>query len=251
MRVFQWLSTGGIPPAVDLRNCGWRLVPGRQPDRDCVALAHRARMDNWRWAEFPIAHEPETRKLILLIGVSDSDERARLLHMGFGEAMGDEPQLGEVEARAERMARQVRMLPRFRQFGALRLDLLVRDGFADERPLGLHPREFALIWCLADTPGQPVSKQALVKDVWRLHHMPETNSVAVHVSRLREKLRIAGLAEMVQTAPTGGYLLAPPNGWIRPAIPMLTRDSLLDAHTRKANSSGQGAKAGKDGCHEA
>ena len=103
----------------------------------------------------------------------------------------------------------LQMLPRVRNLGRLRLDLFARDGFVGKRPLGLHPREFALIWRLAEAQGTAVAKKALVRDVWRMAHVPDTNSLAVHVFRLRAKLAVAGLAELVCTAPSGAYFLAP------------------------------------------
>jgi DNA-binding response OmpR family regulator len=71
------------------------------------------------------------------------------------------------------------------------------------RRLGLHPREFALLWRLAECPGEDVSCAALVSDVWRLAARPETNSLAVHVSRLRAKLRVAGLDGMLASTAEG------------------------------------------------
>ncbi len=56
----------------------------------------------------------------------------------------------------------------------------------------------------------PAGKAELLSEVWRMAHVPDTNSIAVHVFRLRAKLGIAGLGGMVRTAPSGGYLLAPP-----------------------------------------
>lgn len=74
-------------------------------------------------------------------------------------------------------------------------------GQADRRWIGLHPREFALMWRLAECPGEQVTKEALLTDVWRLRHEPETNSLEVHVSRLRDKLALSVLAWLVQTHP--------------------------------------------------
>ena len=75
------------------------------------------------------------------------------------------------------------------------------------RWLNLHPREFGVLWRLADSPGEPVSRSQLLKDVWRLNHEPGTNSVEVHVSRLRTKLAAAGCTKLVETVPQGGYRL--------------------------------------------
>ncbi|RIV85211.1 winged helix family transcriptional regulator [Aurantiacibacter zhengii] len=92
----------------------------------------------------------------------------------------------------------------------LSLDLLHRDARHGTRWLGLHPPEFALLWRLTETPGERVTPKQLIEDVWRMLHEPETNSVEVHVSRLRAKLALAGCEALVATAPEGGYRLADP-----------------------------------------
>jgi two-component system OmpR family response regulator len=101
-------------------------------------------------------------------------------------------------------------LPRRRELGPLTLDLIHRDARADGTWLSLHPREFGLLWRLAERPGELVSRARLLRDVWRLDFEPGTNSVEVHVSRLRAKLARAGLAGLVETDPQGGYRLGAP-----------------------------------------
>lgn len=102
------------------------------------------------------------------------------------------------------------MIPRFRGVGDVTLDLFHRDGRVDDRWLGFHPREFELFWRLAEEPGMRVSKRQLLVEVWRINFEPETNSVAVHVARVRSKLDIFGLAGMLATHPDGGYYLDVP-----------------------------------------
>jgi DNA-binding response OmpR family regulator len=103
------------------------------------------------------------------------------------------------------------LIPRFLEAGDLTLDLFHRDGRVFDRWLALHPREFELLWRLAQQPGERLTRRQLLADVWRLDFEPETNSLAVHVARVRAKLEPFGLARMLVTHPDGGYLLnAPP-----------------------------------------
>jgi two-component system, OmpR family, response regulator len=104
------------------------------------------------------------------------------------------------------------VMPRFREAGDVTLDLFHRDGRIDGRWLGLHPREFALLWRLAETPGERLTRRDLLAEVWRIHIEPETNSVAVHVARVRAKLEPFGLARLIATHPEGGYFLDAPPG---------------------------------------
>lgn len=145
---------------------------------------------------------------LIMLGVEAPDERAQLLTMGCAEALPATTDLFELQARSQRVADMFGMLPRWRKLGALTMDLFHRDVRRGPRWLGLHPREFGLLWRLADKPGERVTRRQLLKDVWRLNHQPETNSVEVHVSRLRAKLADVGCAELVETHPLGGYRLA-------------------------------------------
>ncbi len=145
---------------------------------------------------------------MLLVGLDDPDERARNIRMGMGDALGWGASLDEIETRAIRICAVADALPRNRQLGALRLDLLAREAFVAGRPVGLFPREFELLWRLADQAGEALSPIILIGDVWRMTFRPETNSLAVHVSRLRAKLRLAGVDGLIETLPCGSYRLA-------------------------------------------
>ena len=231
MRLFRWLPAGAIPLSFDLRQLGWDIVQGPAANDDacrCPALAQGSALGEPLWSGLGEWRYTPLRSLVLLVGVDDHDDRARLLRLGFGDVTGSAISLREIEARALRVAVQAESLPRMRMFGRLRLDLFARDGFADDRPLGLHPREFALIWRLCDTPGQAVSKKALIRDVWRMAHVPETNSLAVHAYRLRAKLALARLDWMVQTTLGGGYLFATGADKVLPAPFMIAASQQED-----------------------
>lgn len=220
-----------------MRRLGWTLVePGIEPPQaeapPLIAMPHRAVVSDWVML---VGASVKRRRRVLAVGVEDPGERARLLRLGFGDAIGGTLDLEEIESRALRIDEAMRSLPRERTLGPLRLDLLVRDAFVAGRGAGLHPREFLLLWRLAEEPGAAVPASDLRSDVWRLAFRPETNSLAVHVSRLRAKLRTAGLDGLIETRADGAYRLA--EEMLRPAMP-LTSDFLpmahggLDAHLR-------------------
>ncbi len=216
MRCFFWLGPREIAADVDLRRCGWRLraaMPvadstGVLPI-DCPILLDRMTIDPRYWRWLMAGHAVLVRRWVLVLGIGDGDERARLLRKGFGDVVSREMLLAEVQARALRILANADALHRWREYGPLRLDLIQREAFAHKQALGLHPREFAVLWRLMESPGTPVQKHELLRDVWRLTHAPETNSLAVHASRLRAKLTMAGLPGWIQTVPAGGYQLTP------------------------------------------
>lgn len=230
---FEWLATGPIPASCDLRRLGWRLIDcSRSAGDDDLhpLLTMPLHLVLNEWLNLTGA-APARRARMLMLGVSGSDERARLLRLGFGDALPMGAALEEVEARALQRIERAGSLPRQRQIGSLRLDLLRRDGFVAGRALALHPREFALLWRLSDLPGEPVGPEQLLRDVWRMSFRPETNSLAVHISRLRAKLRIAGLDGLIETLPQGAYRLGAPGS---PALPLppATGNLALDDHLR-------------------
>lgn len=225
MRRFRWLSAGGPGWSLDLRRCGWRLAEDAEP---CPALAEAR-----DWAALCTL---SWRDSILLLDAPDGEERARLLERGFGEVLAPGLPLAELSARASRIAARLadpaEAPERLRKCGPLTLDLVRRDALLGEAglgevALGLSPREFALLWRLAATPGTAVGKPALFRDVWRLRHMPETNSIAVHVFRLRAKLALAGLGGALRTVDSS-YLLDLPGLPCPYAAVTVTADSALD-----------------------
>lgn len=199
----------------------------------CVAIVHAAAFDSGRWLQLMTFTRHEERRMMLVGGANTPEARTTMLANGFGDAVADHTSLEELEARARRLAEQARWVPRRRELASLKLDLLAREVTYRGKPLTLHPREFALLWRLSDTPDEPVSKQALVQDVMRLGFAPESNSIAVHLSRLRAKLTTAGLAGLIETG-GGGYCLrcsvieaVHSEPWMRPASAKRTAARLL------------------------
>lgn len=97
--------------------------------------------------------------------------------------------------------------PRFREAGDLTLDLAHHDARVEDRWLGLNPREFAILWRLADRPGEEVCEAALSADLWRVRFGLEVGDIALHVAHLCAKLAAVGLADLVAAAAGGGYAI--------------------------------------------
>jgi two-component system OmpR family response regulator len=242
MRQFRWHSAGPIPPGSDLRRLGWQLreAPDACGDGEPHPLLVRPEgLVFGEWLRLAGA-TPDDRKWMVMLEVADGQERARLLRLGFGDALAPGLTLEELEQRVLRQIEQAQSLPRSRRHGSVRLDLLAREAFVAGRALGLHPREFALLWRLADHPGEPVGPAELLGDVWRLAFRPETNSLAVHVSRLRAKLRLSGVDGLIETMPDGGYCLQPRPA---PALPLADPNLILDAHLRLREEGGDDSLA--------
>jgi DNA-binding winged helix-turn-helix (wHTH) protein len=216
----------------DLRRTGWTLCGGREGWRaECrhVLLADARDLTPAQRQGMAEADRPAWR--LLMLGVEEPAERAALLTLGCAEALPATVGLRELEARARRIDEMFGMLPRWRSVGPLTLDLFHRDARRGGRWLALHPREFGVLWRLADNPGQRVTRVQLLRDVWRLNHEPETNSVEVHVSRLRAKLAEFGCEGLVATDPRGGYRLHDDSPFLLDGE--MAEEDALDAYLRR------------------
>lgn len=219
LATFGWVAAGDDPPDFwDLRERGWSLCNGHGGSRsECrhVLVVDTRGLSPTQRVGLTNADRPAWR--LIMLGVEEPSERAQLLTKGCAEALPATTPLRELDARAQRVSDMFGMLPRWRNIGPLTLDLFHRDARKSNKWLNLHPREFGLLWRLSDRPGERVTRRELLRDVWRINHDPETNSVEVHVSRLRGKLAISDCAQLIETVPEGGYRLSR-------NVPPVTRD---------------------------
>jgi two-component system, OmpR family, response regulator len=89
-------------------------------------------------------------------------------------------------------------VPRFREAGDLTLDFAHQDGRVDDCWLGLHPREFALLWRLAEQPGERITVAA------------DSDGGLAHLARMQARLARVGLAQLIAMADEGLYFLDVP-----------------------------------------
>ncbi|WP_017664635.1 winged helix-turn-helix domain-containing protein [Porphyrobacter sp. AAP82] len=100
--------------------------------------------------------------------------------------------------------------PRFREAGEMVLDQFHRDGRVDAQWLGLHPREFALLWRLAEQPGARMSSQQLRTEAFCIMIDPEPEGISADIARLKGKLAAAGAGHLICTDGDGRFFLEVP-----------------------------------------
>jgi DNA-binding response OmpR family regulator len=107
--------------------------------------------------------------------------------------------------------------PRFREAGEMVLDRAHRDARVDDRWVGLTPCEFALLWRLAQSPGERLGGADLRAQAWRIAFDPEHDGVAAHLDRVRAKLAAAGVGHLICTDGDSRHFLdVPPPAVQRP-----------------------------------
>lgn len=98
---------------------------------------------------------------------------------------------GEVAARIRAVLRRSKPQPTTQQevtIGGLRLDAGARRVWLDGTELDLRRKEFDLLARLRAEPGQAISRETLMSDVWDMNWFGSTKTLDVHVGWLRRKL---------------------------------------------------------------
>ena len=82
--------------------------------------------------------------------------------------------------------------------GSLEIDVRGRRATMGHQPLNLTTKEFDLLALLASEPGDVVSRQRILREVWDTEWFGPTKTVDVHVASLRKKLGEPGWIETVR-----------------------------------------------------
>lgn len=96
------------------------------------------------------------------------------------------------------------------QVGNLEIDRLHRHVRRAGRQVDLTAREFDVLALLAQWRGQPVSRDLLAREVWKVNRRltPLDNVIDVHLSHLREKIDRDHPGKLIQTVRGIGFRLA-------------------------------------------
>jgi len=90
--------------------------------------------------------------------------------------------------------------------GTLVLDLARREARFGTVTAQLSDREFRVLHHLVEHPGEVISRERLLSEVWGYHFDPGSNVVDVCIRRLRKKL---GADAPIETVRHAGYRLTP------------------------------------------
>ena len=94
-------------------------------------------------------------------------------------------------------------------FGPFRFALAREELTRDGQTVKLTTAEASLLRALAERAGEPVTRAALLQQVWGISFDPGTNMVDVHIRRLRRKVDAPFEVALIQTIRGSGYALGP------------------------------------------
>ncbi len=71
----------------------------------------------------------------------------------------------------------------------------------------LTKNEYQILYCLMKNKGKTVSRETLMKALWKTEAFVDENALAVNVARLRKKLEANGLDDFISTRFGVGYMI--------------------------------------------
>jgi DNA-binding response OmpR family regulator len=95
--------------------------------------------------------------------------------------------LARVRALLRRVRRQGRSPGKLR-FGVVEVDLNRQTAMRGRKALHFTTKEYAMLRLMAETPGEPVSRQRFLDLVWGYTAFPTTRTVDTHIASLRSKI---------------------------------------------------------------
>lgn len=139
-----------------------------------------------------LRQENEETKVLILSARGQIADKVEGLDAGANDYMEKPFHLQELEARIRSLTRR-----KFVQkdvcleSGGIKFDTVRREAYAKGKKISLTRKENGILEYLLLNPGRPVSQEELMEHVWDGRVDAFSNSIRVHISALRKKLRTA------------------------------------------------------------
>jgi two-component system, OmpR family, response regulator len=146
--------------------------------------------------------------VIIISALGEVDDKICGLQAGGDDYMTKPFALVELTARVHaQLRRPIAGRETTLRYGPLEIDLIERTVRRGDRLVDLLPREFSILTYFMRRPEQLVTRDMLLKDVWRYSFLPQTNLVDVHLGKLRRKIDSSEGPSLIQSVRGVGFVL--------------------------------------------
>jgi DNA-binding response OmpR family regulator len=127
--------------------------------------------------------------VIMLTARGEEVDRVLGLELGADDYVTKPFSLRELMARIRAVLRRPGPRQKFEEFafGDVRVHLRARQAFKGGREVRLTRKEFDLLRYLVEHPGEVITRDRLLDEVWGYDRFPTTRTVDTHILRLRQK----------------------------------------------------------------
>ena len=147
--------------------------------------------------------------ILMLSALGRSSDRTDGLNAGVDDYMAKPYESAELTARLRALYRRSKGGEHSAViiYGSFECHIKARTAFRDNRHLALSPKEYELFRYFMENAGEIVTREMLLRDVWRMDFDPQTNVVDVNVGRMRRKLEEGFEKPALETIWGSGYRL--------------------------------------------
>jgi two-component system OmpR family response regulator len=149
------------------------------------------------------------KPILMLSALGRSEHRIEGLDRGADDYLAKPFDPPELIARLRALYRRTTIQSRQPVLihGDLELNVRARTAHRAGKHLGLSPKEFELLKYLMENAGNIVTREMLLRQVWKLNFDPQTNVIDVNLVRLRRKLEDGFDRSVLETVRGQGYRL--------------------------------------------
>jgi two-component system OmpR family response regulator len=151
---------------------------------------------------------------VLLLTARDAvEDRVHGLDCGADDYLTKPFAIAELRARLRALVRRGSPeRPAVLEAGDLRLDPGAQRVWRGRAEISLSPKELALLDLLLRRPGEVLSRYELLGHGWDMNYDNRSNTITVHIRRLREKIDRPFGRSAIETVRGAGYRLRPDGG---------------------------------------
>lgn len=178
-----------------------------QSHYDCVILdVMLPQLDGWQvlktlrtFSKVPV---------LMLTAKDEVADRVKGLELGADDYLIKPFSYIELLARMKRLIQRVteQVAPCY-AYADLRLDLIQRQVYRDQKLIPLTAKEFALLQLLMQHAGEILTRAQISSQVWNINFETDTNVVDVAIRRLRSKVDDEYTHKLIHTVRGIGYRL--------------------------------------------
>ena len=153
--------------------------------------------------------------LIIIVSARDSElDRITGITLGSDDYLTKPFSPMELVARVNALFRRMELdrstiLPEHPSFGNLLLNTSNRLAYVANHPIDLTPTEYELLFYLLQNSNRAISREELLKNVWKFDFEVDTRATDDVIKRLRRKLTSAGANIRIETVWGFGFKLSP------------------------------------------